>query len=78
MRDRTELSHRDAMAIIEAIRAALEDRNAGAAVAVVDPHGELIALLRTDGCRLQSITIATNKALTAALVEAARALHSAS
>lgn len=66
MRNRSELSHRDAMAIIEAIRTALEARDAGAAVAVVDPHGELIAFLRTDGCRLQSITIATNKALTAA------------
>lgn len=66
MRNRTELSHHDAMTIVEAIRTRLEERDLGAAVAVVDPHGELIALLRTDGCRLQSITIATNKAFTAA------------
>ncbi|NNC75225.1 MAG: heme-binding protein [Acidimicrobiia bacterium] len=66
MRNRTELSHHDAMTVIDAIRARLEERDAGAAVAVVDPHGELIALFRTDGCRLQSITIATNKAFTAA------------
>jgi len=37
-----------------------------AAVAVVDPHGELVAFLRTDGCGLASITIAINKAFTAA------------
>ena len=38
----------------------------GAAVAVADPHGELIAFLRTDGCRPSSITLAMNKAYTAA------------
>lgn len=35
-------------------------------MAVVDAHGELLAFLRTDGCRLSSITIAINKAFTAA------------
>src|SRR3990172_6269175 len=38
----------------------------GAAGAVVDAHGELVAFLRTDGCKLPSITIAINKAFTAA------------
>ncbi len=60
------LSHQDAARIIATIQAALEARGEGAAVAVVDAHGELIAFLRTDGCKLPSITIAINKAFTAA------------
>jgi glc operon protein GlcG len=36
------------------------------AVAVADPHGELIAFARMDGVALPSITIAVNKAWTAA------------
>jgi glc operon protein GlcG len=36
------------------------------AVAVADPHGELIAFARMDGVPLPSITIAINKAVTAA------------
>jgi glc operon protein GlcG len=35
-------------------------------VAVADTHGELLAFLRTDGCGLSPITIAQNKAYTAA------------
>ena len=66
MYDQTELSHADATLIIDAIRAELEDSNEGAAVAVVDSHGDLLAFLRTDGCRLPSIDIAINKAYTAA------------
>jgi glc operon protein GlcG len=61
-----ELSHTEAMIIIEAIRQKAEDEQTGLAAAVVDTHGELIAFLRTDGCRLPSITIAQNKAYTAA------------
>ena len=60
------LSHTDALKIIMAIQAELEKDNKGAAVAVVDAQGELIAFLRTDGCRLPSITTAMNKAFTAA------------
>jgi glc operon protein GlcG len=60
------LSHTDAMKIINVLKEALEEENKGAAVAVVDAHGELIAFLRTDGCRLPSINIAINKAFTAA------------
>ena len=60
------LSHHDATGIIDAIRTELEKQRKGAAIAVVDPHGELLAFLRTDGCRLSSITIAINKAYTAA------------
>jgi glc operon protein GlcG len=60
------LSHRDAAQIIATIQRVLEDRGEGAAIAVVDAHGELLAFLRTDGCKLPSITIAINKAFTAA------------
>lgn len=61
-----QISHRDAMQVIDAIRAELEKDNKGAAVAVVDAHGELVAFLRTDGCRLPSINIAINKAFVSA------------
>lgn len=60
------LSHADALKIIAAIQARLEKENKGAAVAVADAHGELLAFLRTDGCRLPSINIAINKAFSAA------------
>jgi len=62
----TNLSHTDAAKILDIVKTALEKENKGAAVAIVDAHGELIAFLRTDGCRLPSINIAINKAFTAA------------
>lgn len=60
------LSHTDALQIIAAVQAELDKAHKGAAVAVADAHGELIAFVRTDGCKLPSITIAINKAFTAA------------
>jgi glc operon protein GlcG len=66
MHQQHTLSHRDAMRVVEAIRAELEQQGKGAAIAVADAHGELIAFLRTDGCKLPSIQIAINKAFTAA------------
>ena len=66
MHQQLTLSHADAMHLIDAVRAELEPAQRGAAVAVVDAHGELLAFLRTDGCKLPSITIAINKAYTAA------------
>lgn len=66
MRQINELSHRDAQNIVAAIAAELERTGQGAAVAVADTHGELLAFLRTDGCGLPPITIAQNKAYTAA------------
>ncbi|MBX3061555.1 MAG: heme-binding protein [Anaerolineae bacterium] len=59
------LSHHDAQRIIATIQSELEKDNKGAAVAIADAHGELVAFLRTDGCPLQSITIAINKAFSA-------------
>jgi len=66
MHQRFQLSHSDALRIIDAIHAKLEEQGKGAAIAVVDSQGELLAFLRTDGCKLPSITIAINKAFTAA------------
>ncbi|GIK43835.1 MAG: hypothetical protein BroJett011_76680 [Chloroflexota bacterium] len=60
------LSHTEALKIIAAIQAELEQQNKAAAIAVADAHGELIAFLRLDGCKLPSLTIAINKAFTAA------------
>lgn len=61
-----QLSHHDAQRIIQAIQSKLEETGRGAAIAVADTHGELIAFLRTDGCKLPSLYIAMNKAFTAA------------
>jgi glc operon protein GlcG len=60
------LSLAGALAVLNAIRAELETRGLGAAVAVTDAHGELIAFVRTDGCPLASVANAQNKAFTAA------------
>jgi glc operon protein GlcG len=61
-----QLSHTDAARVVDAIRAELERQGKGAAIAITDAHGELLAFLRTDGCKLPSISIAINKAFTAA------------
>jgi glc operon protein GlcG len=66
----TSLGHAEAQAAVQAIQAELERRGRAAVVAVADAGyplgGELIALLRLDGAPLPSITIAANKAWTAA------------
>ena len=66
MQQRYVLSHHDAMRVIDAIRAELDRNGSGAAVAVADEHGELIALLRTDGGPRPSLHNAIHKAFTAA------------
>jgi glc operon protein GlcG len=60
------LSHADALRILSAVQAELERAGEGAAVAVTDAHGELLAFLRTDGCPLASIQNAIHKAFTSA------------
>jgi len=62
----TELSHRDAQRVLAAAQTELDRDGLGAAVAVVDAHGELVSFVRTDGCPFPSITNAVNKAYTAA------------
>ncbi len=66
MRTVRTLSHTEAMDMVCAVQKALDEKRLGAAVAVVDAHGELLAMLRTDGCRLSCINVAINKAYTAA------------
>ncbi len=66
MNQQYHLSHQEAQAVIAAIQTELEREGKGAAVAVVDAHGELLAFLRTDGCPLSSINNAIHKAFTAA------------
>ena len=61
-----ELSHTDAQLVLAAAQASLEEDGRGAAVAVVDDHGELVAFVRTDGFPQPSIANAINKAYTAA------------
>jgi len=63
---RREIGHVEARGLLAMIGDRLDGKGEGAAVAVVDPHGELVAFLRTDGCGLASINIAINKAFTAA------------
>jgi glc operon protein GlcG len=66
MRTLHALSHADAMNMVRSVQSRLDETQRGAAVAVVDAHGELLAFLRTDGCRLSCIAVAINKAYTAA------------
>jgi glc operon protein GlcG len=66
MPTRREIGYSEARGLVEAVADRLEEGGRGAAVAVVDAHGELVAFLRTDGCPFPSIKIATQKAFTAA------------
>ncbi len=66
MQIRRSLDHRDALIAIERIEGELRRRGKAAVLAIGDDHGELVALLRVNMAPLQSITIATNKAFTAA------------
>jgi len=60
------IGHDEAAAAIRAIREAILQAGKTGVIAVADAHGELIALLRLDRAPLASITIAANKAFTAA------------
>lgn len=63
---RGEIGHGEARDLVARVAGRLDAEGHGAAVAVVDAHGELVAFLRTDGCGLPSVTIAIHKAFTAA------------
>jgi glc operon protein GlcG len=65
MRHAPVLAHRDVLAVLDAIREAVEARGK-VAIAIADAHGELIAFVRMDGALLSSGTLAINKAFTAA------------
>ena len=60
------LSHAEALEMIDALRRRLEGEKKAAAIAVTDSHGELVAFLKMDGCHLPPVQIAINKAFTAA------------
>jgi glc operon protein GlcG len=62
----TSLGQAEAQKAIQAIQTEVAKRGKAVVIAVADPHGELIALYRMDGAPLPSITIAMNKAFTAA------------
>ena len=60
------ISHNEAQLAIAVMSGEIERRGLAAVVVVSDAHGELIALLRMDGSPFSSVTIATNKAFSAA------------
>jgi glc operon protein GlcG len=66
MRNVPVIDYSEAKMIIDLIVEKASQMQKAIAVAVTDPHGELIAFARMDGVPLPSITIAINKALTAA------------
>jgi glc operon protein GlcG len=66
MRNVPTLDLADAERAIAAMRAALEAEGKAAVLAVADAHGDVIALVRLDGAPASSLTIARNKAWTAA------------
>jgi glc operon protein GlcG len=66
VRTNETLDYADARHMLDLIRAEVERRGKAGVIAVVDPHGELIAFARMDGAPFSSITIAINKAYSAA------------
>jgi glc operon protein GlcG len=66
MNRQNNLGHNEAEVAIKVIKEELVKHNKAATIAVVDAHGELIALLRLDGAPLQTVTVGMNKAYTAA------------
>jgi len=66
MPTRREIGYEEGRRLVGAVGDRLVSEGLGAAVAVVDAHGELVAFLRTEGCPLPSIKIAMAKAFTAA------------
>jgi len=66
MTSELNLDYAEARRAIDAILEEVTRRGKAAVIAVADSHGELIALARMDGAPLSSITVASNKAYTAA------------
>jgi glc operon protein GlcG len=60
------IEYAEARLALEAIHSEVLKRGKAAVIAVCDAHGDLIALARIDGAPLSSITIAMNKAYSAA------------
>lgn len=66
MRTVKTIEYAEAKRIVDAIVERAAGEGKAAVVAVADVHGDLIALARMDGAPVSSITIAANKAWTAA------------
>ena len=60
------IEYAEARRALDAICAEILHRGKKGVIAVCDPHGDLIAFARMDGAPLSSITIAMNKAYSAA------------
>jgi glc operon protein GlcG len=60
------IEYAEARRAIDSLMEEIQRRGKAGVIAVVDSHGELIALARMDGAPLSSITIAINKAYSAA------------
>jgi glc operon protein GlcG len=60
------IEYAEARRAIDSLIEEIQSRGKAGVIAVVDLHGELIALARMDGAPLSSITIAINKAYSAA------------
>ena len=66
MRQTKTIDYAEARRIVDTIVAEVSKGAVSAVIAVADSHGELIAFARMDGAPVSSITIAANKAWTAA------------
>ena len=66
MRETKTIDYAEARRIVDTIVAEVSKSSRSAVIAVADSHGELIAFARMDGAPVSSITIAANKAWTAA------------
>ena len=66
MKNISSIDYSEAQRAIALIVEKAEQMRKSVAVAVADPHGELIAFARMDGVPLPSINIAINKAFSAA------------
>ncbi len=66
MIEQPSIDYADARKLIDMLVEEVQRRGKAGVIAVVDPHGELIAFARMDGAPFSSITIAMNKAWTAA------------
>ena len=66
MRETKTIDYAEARRIVDTIVAEVSKGARSAVIAVADSHGELIAFARMDGAPVSSITIAANKAWTAA------------
>lgn len=60
------IDYAEARLALDTIHTEIARRGKAAVIAICDPHGDLIAFARMDGAPLSSITIAMNKAYSAA------------